>query len=128
MKTIATRTDLIKLAASKRASTTEEEMDDVLRCLIEYMEIKIKEDSVPAFFLPKFGFMYTRLRDAKAKMTFTKWDNFRRRYERVFKMHMKAKCSRLMDIFIGGTIFENYLRTSKMTLEEYENHQNLDNN
>lgn len=127
-KAIATRKDVIKLASSYRAKTTDEEMEDILRCLIEYMEIKIKEDSVPAFYLPTIGFMYTRLKDAKGNMTFNRWDNFKRRYERIFKVHMKQTCSRLLDVFIGRTIFENYLKTSGLTMEEYEDKQNLDNN
>lgn len=127
-KAIATRKDVIKLASSYRAKTTDEEMDDILRCLIEYMEIKIKEDSVPCFYLPTIGYMYTRLKDSKKEMQFNKWDNFKRRYERVFKMQMKQTCIRLLDVFVGRTIFENYLASSKLTLEEYEDQQNLDDN
>lgn len=127
-KVIATREDVIKLASSYRAKTTDEEMDDVLRCLIEYMEIKIREDSVPAFHLPNLGYMYTTLKHSRKKMSIDKADIHLERYERIFKMHLKTVCSRLLDIFIGRTIFENYLVKSKMTLEEYENKQNLDDN
>lgn len=122
------RKDLINKACESRTKISPEEMDDFLRCLIEYMEIKIKEDSVPAFELPYVGYIYTTLEGARKSATFSKEkklpDNHIRRYERVQKMAMAIKYDYITGVFNRTCMFKHYLEQSKLDLEDYENTQN----
>jgi len=122
------RKDLINKACESRTRISPEEMDDFLRCLIEYMEIKVKEDSVPAFELPYVGYIFTSLEGARKSATFSKEkklpDNHIRRYERVQKMAMSIEYDYITNVFNKDCMFLSYLKHSQLELEEYENMQN----
>lgn len=122
------RKDLINKACESRTRISPEEMDDFLRCLIEYMVIKVKEDSVPAFELPYVGYIFTSLEGARKSATFSKEkklpDNHIRRYERVQKMAMSIEYDYITNVFNKDCMFLSYLKHSQLELEEYENMQN----
>lgn len=122
---IANRKDLIKLCSSKNKTITEEELDDVLRCLIEYMKIKIKTDSVPAFLFPYVGFLFTTLVGGSKQLKITDPpNNTQVRYERVQRMLMAKEYDVSKNLFNKEEIFSYYKRISKLSLEEFENLQN----
>jgi hypothetical protein len=122
---IANREELIELAISKKKGVSHEDLNDLLRCIIEYMEIKIKKDSVPAFLFPTVGYIFSTLNGAKKQMTLTNPPNISQiRYERIQKMLMNQ------DYFYGNNtlsseeLFSYFKRVSKLTIQEIETLQN----
>jgi len=54
------RKDLCEAYSRKRKNVTEEDADDLLRCLFEYLEQDIKNSNNYAYTIPVFGTMYHR--------------------------------------------------------------------
>lgn len=93
------------------------------------MKIKVKQDSVPAFYLPYVGHIFTTLVGAKKQLKLTDPpNNTQVRYERVQKMIMNQEYNSSTNLFNKEEIFSYYKRVSKLSLEEFENLQNNENN
>jgi hypothetical protein len=122
---IANRKELVEIASEKRKGTNPEDLEDLLRCLIEYIEIKIKQDSVPAFLFPNIGYLFLSLAKAKKRMTLVEpVSKSQIRYERIQKMLMSQEYLYGKDVLSSEELFTYYKRISKLTIEELENLQN----
>lgn len=53
--------DLIKEYAARRKGISEEEVEDLLRCLIKYLYYDITTDNNYAYKIPRVGVLYTKL-------------------------------------------------------------------
>ena len=111
------RSDVVDEYSKKRKTLNQEEVEDLLRCIILFLEKSVKKEDFTAYEIPNIGFLHRKLDLSKLdKMTKTikKEDNFV-----VESAYLETT---YQPIVLRGDILENYYpEIKKQELQELQN-------
>lgn len=116
---IPTKKDWFKRASGKRKAVSEQEYEDLWRCIQEWMVKDMAESSNPAYYMAPLGTLYVNLKDARALIKGT--ENGIIRYEKVLKNYLTMEFNSRNPIVQDPLLrtFNKYMSTDE--LEKFQN-------